>query len=98
MLSEDDLEQLSLGWFAGQGWEVLHGPDIAPDGKNPLRISFHDVFLRPIFRKQLETLNPHLPASLFDEIISRITRPESPDIVVSNKAFGNPPIFNGGNK
>lgn len=87
MLSEDDLEQLSLGWFAGQGWEVLHGPDIAPDGKNPLRISFHDVFLRPIFRKQLEKLNPHLPASLFDEIISRITRPESPDIVVSNKAF-----------
>ncbi|CFV32352.1 type I restriction enzyme restriction subunit [Yersinia pseudotuberculosis] len=66
---------------------MLHGPDIAPDGKNPLRISFHDVFLRPIFRKQLEKLNPHLPASLFDEIISRITRPESPDIVVSNKAF-----------
>lgn len=87
MLSEDDLEQLSLGWFAGQGWEVLHGPDIAPDGKNPLRISFHDVFLRPILRKQLEKLNPHLPASLFDEVISRITRPESPDIVVSNKAF-----------
>ncbi|BFI65202.1 DEAD/DEAH box helicase [Yersinia pseudotuberculosis] len=86
-MTEDQLEQLSLGWFAGQGWEVLHGPDIAPDGKNPLRISFHDVFLRPIFRKQLEKLNPHLPASLFDEIISRITRPESPDIVVSNKAF-----------
>ncbi|CNG54903.1 type I restriction endonuclease subunit R [Yersinia similis] len=87
MLSEDDLERLSLGWFAGQGWEVLHGPDIAPDGKNPLRVSFHDVFLRPVLQKQLETLNPYLPDSVFDEVISRITRPESPDIVVSNKAF-----------
>lgn len=44
MLSEDDLEQQSLQWFAELGWEVLHGPDIAPDGDNPLRASFHDVF------------------------------------------------------
>jgi hypothetical protein len=43
-LSEDDLEQQCLQWFAEQGWEVLHGPDIAPDGDNPLRASFHDVF------------------------------------------------------
>lgn len=87
MLSEDDLEQMCLGWFAGQGWEVMHGPDIAPDGDNPLRISFHDVFLRPVLREQLEKLNPHLPASVFDEVLARITRAESPDIVVSNKAF-----------
>ncbi|MDW5501073.1 type I restriction endonuclease subunit R [Serratia proteamaculans] len=87
MLSEDDLEQLSLGWFAGQGWEVLHGPDIAPDGANPLRISFHDVFLRPILLEQLKKLNPDIPASVFDEVIASVTRPESPDIVVSNKAF-----------
>jgi hypothetical protein len=43
-LSEDDLEQQCLQWFAEQDWEVLHGPDIAPDGDNPLRASFHDVF------------------------------------------------------
>lgn len=30
MLTEDDLEQLCLGWFAEQGWEIHHGPDIAP--------------------------------------------------------------------
>lgn len=38
MLSEDDLEQQCLQWFAEQGWDVLHGPDIAPDGDNPLRV------------------------------------------------------------
>ncbi|MCT2387644.1 type I restriction endonuclease subunit R [Erwinia pyrifoliae] len=87
MLSEDDLEQLSLGWFAGQGWEVLYGPDIAPDGANPLRTSFQDVFLRPVLRQQLAQINPHLPDSVLDEVVSRVTRPESPDIVASNKAF-----------
>ncbi len=87
MLSEDDLEQQCLQWFAEQGWEVLHGPDIAPDGENPLRASFHDVFLRPVMLEQLQTINPHLPVSVLEEVILRITRAESPDLVVSNKAF-----------
>ncbi|MFS7197529.1 type I restriction endonuclease subunit R [Rahnella inusitata] len=87
MLSEDDLEQQSLKWFDALGWEVLHGPDIAPDGNNPLRTSFHDVFLRPVLLKQLQKINPHLPVSVFDDVIARITHAESPDIVVSNKVF-----------
>jgi type I restriction enzyme R subunit len=87
MLSEDDLEQQSLKWFDALGWEVLHGPDIAPDSHNPLRTSFHDVFLRPVLLEQLQKINPHLPVSVFDDVIARITHAESPDIVVSNKAF-----------
>ena len=87
MLSEDDLEQQSLQWFAELGWEVLHGPDIAPDGENPLRASFHDAFLRPVLLEQLQKINPHLPMSVLEEVILRVTRAESPDLVVSNKAF-----------
>lgn len=86
-MNELALETLCLDWFTKQGWEKLHGPDIAPDGSNPLRNSFHDVFLRPILLEQLKKLNPHLPVSIFDEVIARVTRAESPDIVVSNKAF-----------
>ncbi|SQJ28877.1 DEAD/DEAH box helicase [Salmonella enterica subsp. enterica] len=77
MLSEDDLEQQCLQWFAEQGWEVLHGPDIAPDGDNPLRASFHDVFLRPVMLEQLQTINPDLPVSVLEEVILRITRPKA---------------------
>jgi hypothetical protein len=75
-LSEDDLEQQCLKWFAEQDWEVLHGPDIAPDGDNPLRASFHDVFLRPVMLEQLQTINPHLPVSVLEEVILRIARPK----------------------
>lgn len=87
MLSEDDLEQQCLQWFAVQGWEVLHGPDIAPDGDNPLRASFHDVFLRPVMLEQLQTINPHLPVAVLEEVILRIAHAQSPDLVVRNKAF-----------
>ncbi|HBR2915766.1 TPA: type I restriction endonuclease subunit R [Klebsiella pneumoniae] len=87
MLSEDDLEQQCLQWFAEQGWDVLHGPDIAPDGDNPLRASFHDVFLRPVMLEQLQTINPHIPVSVLEEVIQRIAHAHSPDLVVSNKAF-----------
>ena len=87
MLSEDDLEQQCLQWFAEQGWDVLHGPDIAPDGDNPLRASFHDVFLRPVMLEQLQTINPHIPVSVLEEVIQHIAHAHSPDLVVSNKAF-----------
>ena len=87
MLSEDDLEQQSLQWFAELGWEVLHGPDIAPDGSNPLRASFHDVFLRPVLLEQLQKINPHLPVAVLDEVILRIAHAQSPDLIASNKAF-----------
>jgi len=32
MISEDHLEQLTLTWFQGSGWEYRHGPVNAPDG------------------------------------------------------------------
>jgi len=87
MLTEDDLEQLCLGWFADQGWEIHHGPDIAPDGSNPQRANYHDVFLTPVLTSCLQKLNPHLPSDVFEQVISRITRAESPDLIASNKAF-----------
>lgn len=87
MISEDDLEQQCLIWFAEQGWTVFHGSEIAPDSDNPLRLSFHDVFLRPILLEQLQIINPHLPISVLEEVILRITRAESLDLVINNKTF-----------
>ena len=30
ILSEADVEQVALDWLAALGWQVAHGPDIAP--------------------------------------------------------------------
>ena len=34
-MTEDELEQLALGWFQDAGWEYRHGPDLAPEGETP---------------------------------------------------------------
>ena len=34
-MTEDQLEQQCLEWFAEGGWKVSHGADLAPDGPSP---------------------------------------------------------------
>ena len=60
--------------------------DIAPDGDNPLRASFHDVFCAVIAGTAAK-INPHLPVAVLDEVILRIAHAQNPDLIVSNKAF-----------
>ncbi|WP_371221593.1 type I restriction endonuclease subunit R [Pantoea dispersa] len=86
-MNETTLEVSCLQWFAQEGWEILHGPVIAHDGEDPLRASFHDVFLRPVLLNQLQKINPHLPTFVLEEVIIRITHADSPDLVANNKAF-----------
>ncbi len=86
-MTEEQLEQQCMAWFAETDWEVHHGPDIAPDGSDPQRGSYHDVFLRVILTESLRTINQHLPADVFDQVIAKVTHAQSPDLVVSNQAF-----------
>jgi|GEM_PF-3753247 hypothetical protein len=37
MMTEDQLEQETLGWFADIGYSVCNGFDISPDDENPER-------------------------------------------------------------
>ncbi len=45
-MNETQLENLCLDWFAENGWEVVHGIDIAPDSSNPLRKDYKQSFNR----------------------------------------------------
>ena len=38
--AESDVEQASLNWLAGLGWQTAHGPDIAPDTTAAERTDF----------------------------------------------------------
>ncbi len=42
-MNETQLENLCLDWFSENGWEVVHGIDIAPDSSNPLRKDYKQV-------------------------------------------------------
>ncbi len=44
-LTESDVEQVALDWLATVGWQVAHGPDIAPDRLGAERTDYGEVVL-----------------------------------------------------
>ncbi len=66
-MTEDDLEQLCLSWFAEGGWRVSFGPDIAPDGTAPERLNYQSVLLADL-ENVIRAINPQLPHSLWTSV------------------------------
>ena len=86
-MNETQLENLCLDWFSENGWEVVHGVDIAPDSSNPLRKDYKQVLIESDLQTAFERLNPHLPMSCFEQVLQKLTKPESLDLITNNRAF-----------
>ncbi|MBJ9707228.1 type I restriction endonuclease subunit R [Acinetobacter baumannii] len=86
-MNETQLENLCLDWFLENGWEVVHGIDIAPDSSNPLRKDYKQVLIESDLHAAFERLNPHLPTSCFEQVWQKLSKPESLDLVINNRAF-----------
>ena len=57
-LTESDVEQVALEWLAVVGWQVAHGPDIAPDTLGAQRTDYGDVVLSQRLRDGLGPVEP----------------------------------------
>lgn len=86
-MNETQLENLCLDWFLENGWEVVHGIDIAPESSNPLRKDYKQVLIESDLHAAFERLNPHLPINCFEQVLQKLNQPESLDIVTNNRAF-----------
>jgi len=86
-MTEDQLEQQCLEWFAEGGWEVAHGPDLAPDGLTPERGDYRQVLLLADLEDAIKRINPHLPQNAVEQALAVARKPDSLDVVISNRAF-----------
>ncbi len=86
-LTESDVEQVALEWLASVGWQVAHGPDIAPDTPGAQRNDYGDVVLAQRLRDALAGLNPELPAEALGDAFRKLTRPEGATLEARNRAF-----------
>ncbi|MGO1689275.1 MAG: type I restriction endonuclease, partial [Halomonas sp.] len=86
-MTEDQLEQQCLEWFAEGGWEIAHGPNLAPDGPTPERADYRQVLLLADLEAAIRRINPHLPQSAIEQAVAVVRKPESLDVVISNRAF-----------
>jgi len=86
-MNEEQLENLCLDWFRDGGWDVLHGPDIAPDGGSPMRRDYAQVLLEAELQAAFAAINPHLPVDCFEQVWAKVSKPESLDLITNNRAF-----------
>lgn len=86
-LTEFQIESFAIQLFGHLGYKSLYGPDIAPDGPNPLRMSFEEVVLKESLRKAVLRINHELPAAVCEEAIKEVLRIASPDLLANNERF-----------
>lgn len=84
---ESHLEEATLEWFEELGYEVVFAPDIAPDGEYPERDDYQDVILNDRLIEALTRINPKLPSDAINEAFRQIMVPQSPSLIMNNKAF-----------
>ncbi|MDF1690186.1 MAG: type I restriction endonuclease subunit R [Cycloclasticus sp.] len=87
MITEDQLEQLCLEWFQSIGYDTICGYDIAPDSGAPERSDYRQVILYGRLLGSLQQINPHIPEATLEQVALQITTPETPILIINNKAF-----------
>jgi type I restriction enzyme R subunit len=86
-VSESTVEEAALAWLESSGWQVAHGPDIAPDMPAAERSDYGEVVLAQRLRDALARLNPALPAEALEDAFRKLTRPEGADLIQRNRAL-----------
>ncbi len=85
-ITESEVEEAALEWLAGLGWNVVHGPDIAPDTPGAERDDYGRVTLEWRLRDALSQLNPDLPEAALDDARRNLTRPQGTTLEARNRA------------
>ena len=85
--TESEVEAAALEWLGACGWNVAHGPEIAPDAAGSERSDYTQVVLETRLRDTLARVNPTLPAEALDDAFRKIMRPEGSTMEARNRAF-----------
>ena len=86
-VTESVVEQAALGWLENLGWEILHGPEIAPDMTAAEREDYGQVALTERLLDALRRINPGLPDESLKDAFRRVTRPEGATVDARNRSF-----------
>ena len=86
-MTEDQLEQETLGWLAEVGYSHCYGLDIAPDGSTPERSSYNQVLLVARLREAIDRLNPHVPPVARIDALQQVLNLDTPVLLAANRAF-----------
>ncbi|MBI2390494.1 MAG: type I restriction endonuclease subunit R [Deltaproteobacteria bacterium] len=86
-VAESDVEEHALEVFAHLGYEVVHGPDIAPGEPAAERDSYADVVLKGRLEEAIRRLNPTAGEPAIREATRMVLLADAPSLVENNRRF-----------
>lgn len=85
-ISENDIEEIALGYLKTLGYNYVWGPIISPEGEQQER-QYNEVVLVNRLRSAIDTLNPNLPGEAKEDALKKVLRAESPNQLINNETF-----------
>lgn len=85
-ISENEIEQIALGYLQGLGYTHVLGPTISPDGEQQER-EYNEVVLANRLRAAIETLNPTISNDAKEDALKKVLRSDSPNLLINNETF-----------
>ncbi len=86
-MNEREVELASQGWFQALGYQLAHGPALAPDQPGAERETFAQPVLVGRLRAAIARLNPSIPADAREEALRKVLHVGMPSLTQSNRVF-----------
>ncbi len=86
-MTEDQLEQETLGWLMDVGYKPIYGIDIAIDGINPERSNYVQVVLVERLRQAIYKLNSSIPLVAREDALRQVLNLDTPVLLAANRHF-----------
>ncbi len=85
-ITENEIEEIALGYLQSLGYNYLNGLIISPDGEHPER-QYTDVVLTTRLRDAIDKLNPNITQYAKEDALKKVLRTESPNALINNETF-----------
>ena len=85
--TESEVESAALAWLESLGWQIKHGPEIAPGEPFAERDDYREAILPQRLKDALARLNPELPIEALDEAFRKLINPPGATLEARNRAF-----------
>lgn len=85
-ITENEIEEIAIGYLQKLGYSYLLGTVISPDGEHPER-QYNEVVLVTRLRDAIDKLNPNISQDAKEDALKKVLRTESPNALINNETF-----------
>lgn len=85
-ITENDIEEIALGYLQGLGYKYLNGLVMSPDGEYPER-QYNEVVLVARLRDAIARLNPNISQDAKEDALKKVLRTDSHNLLINNETF-----------